>query len=90
MGRYTLHCEVLVDGEMSMLKQSLIGRFVAIQERSNGNEQVGDMWLETKVFPPETTIEELWRWANGGAVTGHGRLMIRPDAGSVIEGDLPF
>lgn len=73
-----------------MPKQSIIGRFVAIQERSTGNESVGSMWLDTKVFPPDTTLEEVWRWANGQAVDCCGRLMIRPDAGSVIEGDLPF
>ena len=56
---------------------------VAIKERSAGNERVGDMWLDTKVFSLETPVIEILAWAgtnlfsagyeNGGK---YGRLML--------------
>lgn len=48
---------------------------IAIKERSAGNEQVGDMWLETKSFPKETTISEIIKWAKGCS----GKLIITID-----------
>jgi len=39
-------------------------RIIAIQERSIGNDRVGDMWLETKSFPRETPIEDIMDWAD--------------------------
>ena len=36
---------------------------VAIKERSEGNESVGSMWLETKLFEPGATVLEVLEWA---------------------------
>lgn len=35
---------------------------VAIKERSEGNESVGSMWLETKIFEPAATVLEVLEW----------------------------
>lgn len=48
--------------------------FIAVQEKSGGNEQVGDMWLETCSFSPATTLADVWAWRE--QVRGSGRLMI--------------
>jgi hypothetical protein len=45
---------------------------VATKEMSNGNESVGDMWVETKVFAKETPIDVIIQWAKH---TG-GKLII--------------
>jgi len=47
---------------------------VAVGEKSGGNESVGDMWLETKVFPKETTMEKIIFWAKKVDISG--RLII--------------
>jgi len=39
--------------------------YVIIRDMSAGNERVGDMWQETKVFPKTTTLEEAMKWAMG-------------------------
>lgn len=58
-------------------------KIVAIKERSEGNESVGTMWLETKVFEPTATVLEVLEWAGarsypptaaGGGK--YGRLML--------------
>jgi len=36
---------------------------VAILDRSVGNETVGDMWQETKVFDCDVKIIEVLKWA---------------------------
>jgi hypothetical protein len=38
-------------------------KIVAILYRSAGNESVGDMWKETKVFEETATIVEIIKWA---------------------------
>ena len=40
-------------------------KIVAISYRSAGNESVGDMWRETKIFEPETPVIEIFKWASG-------------------------
>lgn len=37
---------------------------VAILEMSAGNESVGEMWKETKIFSIKSSIEEVMEWAN--------------------------
>ena len=56
---------------------------VAIKERSEGNESVGTMWLDTKIFSPETPVSEILSWAVSGRYSGnqkdagkYGRLML--------------
>lgn len=55
-----------------------MAKFVILQERSAGNETVGNAWTDTAVFPPTATLAEVWAWAadRGGKT---GRTMIRPD-----------
>lgn len=51
--------------------------FAAIQECSDGNDSVGNMWLEVAHFPGDTPLWKIWQWGRQqrGA---HGRLLIRP------------
>jgi len=58
-------------------------KFVVLQERSAGNETVGNAWTDAATFPPTATLAEVWEWAaaRGGKTA---RTMIRPD-----ENDLP-
>jgi len=37
--------------------------YVVIIDKSAGNESVGEMWQETKVFPASATLDEVMRWA---------------------------
>ena len=37
---------------------------VAILDRSAGNESVGEMWQETKVFDQKATLYDVLRWAS--------------------------
>jgi hypothetical protein len=37
---------------------------VAIIERSAGNETVGDMWFETKIFDDDTPISKIVKWSD--------------------------
>jgi len=45
---------------------------VAISERSSGNDTVGNMWVETKVFNKNAPIDEVIQWAKGTS----GKLII--------------
>ncbi len=38
-------------------------KVVAILYCSAGNESVGDMWRETKIFEPTEPIENIFKWA---------------------------
>ena len=38
-------------------------RFIVIVENSAGNETVGEMWKETKVFLKTHTLEDVMKWA---------------------------
>jgi len=51
------------------------GSIVAIKERSSGNESVGSMWLETKIFTKDTPVGEIIAWGEkeGGK---YGKLII--------------
>ena len=37
-------------------------RVIAIKDMSNGNELVGDMWKETKIFTGQSTLLEVMQW----------------------------
>lgn len=43
---------------------------VAIAEKSAGNESVGDMWLETKIFNKDTLLSDVIDWATELDVSG--------------------
>jgi hypothetical protein len=51
---------------------------VVIAEQSNGNDCVGNMWLETKIFNKEATLAEVVDWAFKRKVSGRLILTI-PD-----------
>ena len=36
---------------------------IAVLDRSAGNESVGEMWQETKMFPVDTPVFEIIKWA---------------------------
>jgi len=48
----------------------LYTHIIATGEKSGGNDSVGDMWLETKVFNRDTSISEIIEWAAGIDVSG--------------------
>ncbi len=37
--------------------------YVIIRDMSAGNESVGEMWQETKVFDGSTSLDEVMAWA---------------------------
>lgn len=39
------------------------GGYVVIRDMSAGNESVGEMWQETKIFPADATLDEVMAWA---------------------------
>ena len=56
---------------------------VAIKERSAGNNQVGDMWLETAMFDVTQPIADVLEWARGvthrpdiKGATKYGKLIL--------------
>lgn len=58
-------------------------RVVAILDMSAGNDSVGDMWQETKVFESTDTINDVILWAKGESIIGenvlslHNRLQLQ-------------
>ena len=38
-------------------------QYVVIRDMSAGNESVGEMWKETKIFEGSTTIDDVMAWA---------------------------
>lgn len=44
-------------------------KVVAIKKMSNGNESVGEMWHETKIFELDTPVKKILLWAGGGYLT---------------------
>jgi hypothetical protein len=49
--------------------------YIATLECSNGNAEVGNMWLEHKICTSKTTIEEIMSWKEE-KIGCHGRLII--------------
>lgn len=45
-------------------------KIVAVLNRSAGNESVGDMWLETKVFDESDSLANVLNWASRVAQSG--------------------
>ena len=46
-------------------------KIVAIKDMSAGNDTVGEMWKETKIFDDKCALSEVIEWATGG----HGRSL---------------
>jgi len=38
-------------------------QFVVIRDMSAGNDSVGEMWQETKIFPETATLKDVMEWA---------------------------
>ena len=53
-------------------------KIVAVKDMSAGNESVGEMWQETKIFEPTDTLESVLFWVDinwkGGGL--HKRVTI--------------
>jgi hypothetical protein len=56
-------------------------RVVATKERSAGNDSVGDMWIETKVFNKDDNLEDVISWASDCS----GRLILTIDESSALS-----
>ena len=41
-----------------------LNQYVVIRDMSAGNDSVGEMWQETKIFPGNATLDEVMLWAN--------------------------
>ena len=54
---------------------------IAIKDMSAGNETVGDMWKETKIFTEDTKLSEVMLWV------GHKKNVILsvPDGEEIKE-----
>lgn len=39
-------------------------KIIAIKEMATGNESVGEMWKETKIFEDTVTLGEVMKWLN--------------------------
>ena len=63
-------------------------KYVIVLECSAGNEQVGDMWLETFICDSETTIAEIMKWKE--EKHSKGRLMITEASEPKKDDDMPF
>ena len=48
-------------------------KIVVIIDRATGNESVGTMWKETKIFDSSDTIEKIIEWARIEPI--HGEIM---------------
>jgi len=55
--------EILI-GLMIGWSIGLMLAIVFIKEMSAGNEQVGEMWKETKIFDQNATLKEVFAWVN--------------------------
>jgi hypothetical protein len=38
-------------------------RIIAMLNRAEGNESIGEMWIETRSFPSDTPVSEIVAWA---------------------------
>lgn len=41
----------------------MVEYYVVIRDMSAGNESVGEMWQETKIFHKDVTLEKVMEWA---------------------------
>lgn len=51
-------------------------RAIVVVERCAGNSEVGEMWIETRSFPLDAPLKDVFDWANGRC---EGRLMLTLD-----------
>lgn len=53
-------------------------KIVAIKDMSAGNDRVGDMWQETRIFDGDTPLKEVMAWV----ASRHTRVVL-----TIPEGD---
>jgi len=58
---------------------------VAMQECSAGNSEVGDMWIQTKVFNTSEPISNILKWAKGLNQHGGRLILCEPDNAKQIS-----
>ena len=63
-------------------------RVVAVGECGVGNESVGTVWLETKVFSKDTPISSVIEWAKTQGVGGRLILTVDQPSQCVIAGEV--
>lgn len=50
---------------------------VAIRDKSAGNDTIGEMWKETKIFDQSQPISDVLKWAFGNTdLKSHGNLVL--------------
>lgn len=66
--------------------------FVVIRDHSAGNESVGEMWQETKIFPETATLKEVMKWAIGSEEYSRKRITITKPYPEKVDqdGNMPF
>ena len=62
-------------------QECFFSRVIATQEKSAGNAEIGDMWIETKSFPDNTPIRDIMEWAKNCG----GKLIITWDEDSLFN-----
>jgi len=60
-------------------------RVIAIKDMSAGNDQVGEMWKDTKIFTDQTKLLEVMQWVG----TRKNVVLSVPD-GDEIPSNEPF
>jgi len=45
-----------------------MSKYVVIRDMSAGNESVGEMWQETKIFDGDATLDDVMTWADEYAI----------------------
>lgn len=54
-----------------------MNEYVIIRDMSDGNESVGEMWQETKIFNGDSTLDEVMEWAMTGDSSAYSRKHIQ-------------
>ena len=60
---------------MSNFKKSY-QQIIAILECADGNEKVGSMWHETRIFNKSQSINDVIQWAGSKSFYSQGRLIL--------------
>ena len=65
-----------------------VDKYVVIRDMSGGNDSVGEMWQETKIFPATATLMEVMDWATNHSVgpTRKRITITKPHQGEPDEG----
>lgn len=53
-------------------------KYVIMRDMATGNESVGEMWQETKIFDGTATLNEVMNWANFSHKNSDGTIEQHP------------